>query len=135
MSLKVDTDEAEIEMCKRHKRYFEEAKAMGISAWREMHCKGPVDVQRDICMFKARYSVNLDISFICDTCLEEIRGIWYRCLHCIDMDLCANCYNSGQKPSEHLESLEFIELRLVKVKLNSLIEPFILFDLQTNSCF
>ena len=131
----MDTDEAEIETYKRHKGYFEEAKAMGIYAWKEMNCKGPVDVQRDINLFKARYSFNLDISFICDTCFEDIRGIWYRCLHCTDMDLCANCYNSGQKPSEHLESHEIIELRLVKVTLNSLIEPFVTFDLQTNPYF
>ena len=119
----MDTDEAEIETCNRHKRYFEEAKAMGYSAWSEMHCKGPVDVQWDICLFIARYSFNLGLSFICESCSEMIRGTWYRCLHCIDMDLCANCYESGQKPSEHLESHDVIELRLVKVTLNSLIEP------------
>ena len=131
----MDTDKAEIETYKRHKRYFEEAKVIGLSAWRKMHCNGQVDVYRDICLFQARYSFSLELSFMCDTCSEKIRGIWYRCLRCIDMDLCANCYNSGQKPSGHLEWHDIIELRLVKEKFNSLIEPFVLFDLQTNPCF
>ena len=112
----MDKEEAEIEMCKRHKRYFQEAKTIGTDVWRkENDNKGQVDAQRDINLFKARYSSNLKISFMCDGCSEEIIGRWYRCLHCVDMDQCANCFMSGRKPNEHLDCHEVIELRLVKL--------------------
>ena len=110
----VNTEEAEIEMCNRHKRYFQETKSIGTSAWCKNHyLKGKIDVQRDICLFLARYSSSLKIVFICDGCSMNIEGCWYRCLYCIDMDLCTKCYKSGKKRSEHLDSHEIIELRLV----------------------
>ena len=117
--LEVDIEEAEIEMCKRHKRYFEETKAIGAYAWNSKHVlKGEVDVQRDICLFKARYSSSIEIEFTCDGCSEKIQSGWYRCLHCIDFDLCTNCFKSGKTTSEHLDSHEIIELRLVKAISN-----------------
>ena len=131
----MEKEEAEIEMFNRHKRYFQEAKAIGTWAWREKHYyKGQVDVQRDISLFKARYSSSLKTVFICDGCSMDIGGRWYRCLHCIDMDLCTNCYDSGKKISEHLDSHEIIELRLVKAKSNFQGNESILFALQTNPC-
>ena len=129
----MDIEEAEVEMCKRHKRYFEETKLIGTSAWRKKHWrKGEIDVQRDICLFKARYSSSLKIEFICDGCSETIEGRWYRCLHCIDFDLCTNCYKNGKTTSEHLDSHNIIELRLVKTISNFQREEIVLFDLQAN---
>ena len=111
----MDMEEAEIEMCKRHKRYFEETKIIGTLAWRQKHLlKGETDVKRDICLFKARYSSSLKLVFICDGCSKNIEGRWYRCLHCIDFDLCTNCYKSVKTTSEHLDAHDIIELRLVK---------------------
>ena len=125
----MDIEEAEIEMCKRHERYFEETKVIGSSAWYKKHWrKGETDVQRDICLFQARYSSNLKLVFICDGCSDKIEGRWYRCLHCTDFDLCTNCYKSVKPTIEHLESHEIIELRLVKVISNSQGEEFVLFD-------
>lgn len=110
-------------MYKRHKGYFQEAKAIGIDAWCDQNrLKAQVDVQRDISLFIARYSANLEVVITCDGCSEKIRGRRYRCLHCIDMDLCINCYNSGRKPSEHLESHEVIDLRFVRSTSNFLAE-------------
>lgn len=104
-------------MCKRHNRYFEEVKAIGFAFWQYENVSiGQVDVQRDICLFVARYSSKLKLPFSCGGCFEIITGRWYRCLHCIDMDLCASCYNIGKKPSDHLHLHEVIELRLIKVK-------------------
>ena len=117
--LTVDIEEAELEMYKRHKRYFEEAKVMGTSTWKYMHdFKGDIDVQRDIFLFEARYSSSLKLRFICDECSEEIKNHWYRCLHCICMDLCTNCYKNEKSPSGHLDSHEFIYLRLVEATSN-----------------
>ena len=119
----MDIEEAEIEMCKRHKRYFEETK---ILVWRrEEWLKREIDVQRDICLFKARYSCSL---YICDGCSKNIEGRWYRCLHCIDFDLCTSCYKSVKATSEHLDAHEIIELRLVKVIGNFQRKKFIIID-------
>ena len=125
----MDIEEAEIEMCKRHKRYFEETKIIGSYPWTKKHwLKGEIDVQRDICLFKARYSSSLGVVFICDGCSENIECRLYRCLHCIDFDLCTNCYKSGKATSEHLDSHKIIELRLVKAISNFQRVEFVLFD-------
>ena len=115
----MDIEEAEIEMCNRHKRYFEDTKANESYAWRfKLWVKGEVDVQRDICLFKARYSSSLKLKFICGVCSKKIKGRWYRCLHCTDFNLCTNCYENGKTTSEHLDSHKIIELRFVKAILN-----------------
>ena len=115
IALKVDEEEAEIEMCRRHKRYFEDAKANGTNVWRRRNqFKEQVDIKRDIGLFLARYSSKLGVLSMYDGCLEEIRECWYKCLHCIDMNLCANYYKTGRKPREHLDFHEIIELRFVK---------------------
>ena len=125
----VDKEEAEIEMCKRHKRYFEETKIIGTFAWRQKHwLKGETDVQRDICLFKARYSSCLKLAFGCDGCFKNNEGRWYRCLHCIDFNLCINCYKSVKTTSEHLGAHEVIELRLVKFLSNFQGEKFVIID-------
>ena len=75
-------------MCKRHKGYFEETEVIGTYAWCKKHClKGEIDVQRDIGLFKARFSSSLKIVFKCDGCSDTIKDRWYRCLHCIDFNL------------------------------------------------
>ena len=121
----MDEEEAEIEMCRRHKRYFKEAKAVGTKVWRiRNQFKEHVDIKRDISLFVARYSSKLGVSFMCDGCLEEIRECWYKCLHCIDINLCANCYETGTKPNKHMDLHEVIELRLVKAILHFQTEQF-----------
>ena len=125
----MNIEEAEIEMCKRHKRYFEETNVIGSYAWCKKHwLKGEIDVQRDISLFKARYSSTLKLEFICSGCSEKIEDRWYRCLHCIDFDLCTSCCKSVKTTSEHLESHEIIELRLVRAISNFQLEEFVLFD-------
>ena len=112
----MDEEEDEIEMYRRHKRYFKEAKAIGIEFWRKHNqFIEQVDIKRDISLFVARYSSKLGVLFMCDECLPEIRSCWYKCLHCIDMNLCVNCYKTGRKTREHLNMHEIIELSFVKV--------------------
>ena len=106
-------------MYKRHKSYFEETKTIGVNAWLNRNLmKAQVDVQRDINLFMARYSNQIAFLVRCSECSKAIRGPRYRCMCCIDLELCSNCYTSGKKPSEHLEPHEVIELRLVKVTTN-----------------
>ena len=108
-------EEAEIEMCKRHNRYFEDTKGIGAFPLNRKHWfKEQVDLQRDISLFRVRYSHSLELKFHCNVCCNDIKSHWYRCIHCIDVNLCINCFKSGKTIWEHLDSHEVIELRLVK---------------------
>ena len=109
----MDKDDPEVEMYKRHNNYFEVTKVIGISALLNQNFLKvqDVDVQRDIHLFIARYSGHFKIGSTCDGCLEKIRGRWYKCLHCINIDLCTNCQSNGRKPRKHLDSHEVTELR------------------------
>lgn len=107
-----DDEEAELKMYERHKKFFNEAKNQSIDAWCNKNREGaPVDIQRDINLFIARYSADLDVVITCDGCQEQIQGRRHRCLNCIDMDLCSKCYNSSAKPDNHTEQHQVIDLR------------------------
>ena len=109
---KADEEEAELQTFERHKKFFQAAKSQGIDAWcEENREKAPVDIQRDINLFIARYSADLEVVITCDGCTENIKGRRYRCLNCVDMDLCSACYNSTVKPNEHNNQHEVIDLR------------------------
>lgn len=111
----MDIEEAEIEMCRRHKRYFEDTKGFGTFPLKRKHWfKEQVDVQRDISLFQARYSHSLKLKFYCNGCYNDIEQHWYRCMHCTDLNLCTSCFKSGKTTSQHLDSHEIIELRLVE---------------------
>ena len=102
-------------MCKRHKRYCEDTKGIGtFPLYRKHWFKEQVDVQRGISLFQARYSHSLELKFHCNGCSNDMKGLWYRCIHCIDVNLCTNWFKSGKTTSEHLDPHEIIELRLVK---------------------
>ena len=102
-------------MCKRHKRYCEDTKGIGtFPLYRKHWFKEQVDVQRGISLFQARYSHSLELKFHCNGCSNDMKGLWYRCIHCIDVNLYTNWFKSGKTTSEHLDSHEIIELRLVK---------------------
>ena len=107
-------EETELEMCKRHKRYFEEIKSIGIDVWKVQNSllAQAEDVQRDINLFISRYSDQFEIKRICGGCSENIEEERFRCLNCTDIDLCYNCYDGGIRPNEHLDSHEVIEFRL-----------------------
>lgn len=124
----MEDEEAEFEMYKRHMRYFEETKAIGTNSWRiQNQFKARADVKRDMNLFFERYSRKFKLSVTCSWCSEKIRGLWHRCFKCIDVALCDNCYNSGRKPNEHLDSHETIEFRLVKVASNFYTEQFVFY--------
>lgn len=44
-------------------------------------------------MFVARFCDLLDVEITCDGCGITLPGRRYRCVQCIDMDLCTTCYS------------------------------------------
>lgn len=62
-----DNGEAEIAMLDKHKQFFKEAKDQGIDTWCERNRgSAPLDIQRDINLFIARYSSDLEVVITCD---------------------------------------------------------------------
>ena len=62
-------------MYERHQQYFAEAKKMGINEWCNLHRQpAPFEKQRDINLFIARYSSDLEVVITCDGCQEKIKG-------------------------------------------------------------
>jgi len=105
-------EENELKMYNRHQKYFKEAKAMGINEWCNLHRQhAHVDKQRDINLFIARYSSDLEVVITCDGCQEKIKGSRNRCLNCVDMDLCAGCHRKGTKPNGHTDQHDVIDLK------------------------
>eukprot|EP00111_Clytia_hemisphaerica_P007029 TCONS_00020380-protein len=105
-------EENELRMYERHQKYFKEAKKMGINEWCNLHRQqAPFEKQRDINLFIARYSSDLDVVITCDGCQEKIKGSRFRCLECADMDLCSTCYRKESKPQGHIDSHDVIDLR------------------------
>ena len=43
-------------------------------------------------LFVARFSDILDVQITCDGCDITLSGRRYRCLNCLDVDLCNTCY-------------------------------------------
>ena len=48
--------------------------------------------------FIARYCSVLEVSITCDGCSAQIPGARYRCLDCVDVDLCGVCFSGGVMP-------------------------------------
>ena len=67
--------------------------------------------KRDAHLFLARDSRRLGIFSTCDGCKRELHGIQYRCLECIDMDLCIDCDEDGATTTGHASSHKMAELR------------------------
>jgi len=62
-------------------------------------------------MFVARFCDLLDVEVSCDGCGVTLPGRRYRCLQCVDMDLCATCYAGGVKPEgDHSDDHDMVHL-------------------------
>ncbi|XP_078346247.1 zinc finger ZZ-type and EF-hand domain-containing protein 1-like isoform X2 [Oculina patagonica] len=70
-----------------------------------------VDERRRMHLFVARFSDILDVTITCNGCDITLSGRRYRCLNCLDVDLCNTCYLNGVKPDGHLESHDVIDMR------------------------
>ncbi|XP_020601283.1 zinc finger ZZ-type and EF-hand domain-containing protein 1-like [Orbicella faveolata] len=64
-------------------------------------------------MFVARFQDQFPVQYQCDGCGVILSDIRYRCLNCIDVDFCYDCYTKRVKAEGHTENHEVIEMRLV----------------------
>uniref|UniRef100_A0A3B4AK77 Uncharacterized protein n=1 Tax=Periophthalmus magnuspinnatus TaxID=409849 RepID=A0A3B4AK77_9GOBI len=61
-------------------------------------------------MFIARYCDLLNVVISCDGCERMAPWHRYRCLQCMDMDLCKTCFLSGAKPEGHEDDHEMVNM-------------------------
>ena len=68
-------------------------------------------------MFIARYSDLLDTEVMCDACNSSLPGRRYRCLECVDVDLCIACFAGGimPLPGEHKEDHDLVQFVYVNI--------------------
>ena len=106
------TDETkEITMCKRHKSYFDAVQEITAEVWCELQQYESLNVIRDMNLFISRYSNHGEFKSKCDGCSEPLTWKKFRCLACLDLDLCESCYVNVKKPDGHLNTHKMIGLR------------------------
>ena len=106
------TDEIkEIEMCQRHKSYIDAVKEITVEVWCELQQYESLNAIRDMNLFMSRYSNHDEFNSKCDGCLEPLTSKKFRCLTCLDLDLCEICYINVKKPDGHLNTHRMIGLR------------------------
>ncbi|XP_020601284.1 zinc finger ZZ-type and EF-hand domain-containing protein 1-like [Orbicella faveolata] len=64
-------------------------------------------------LFVARFQDQFPARYACNGCRVKLSDIRYRCLNCIDVDFCSDCYTKRVKAEGHTENHEVIEMRLV----------------------
>ena len=108
----VNTDEEkEITMYRRHKRYLKDIKKVTSTIWCQHQQYESLDVIRDMTLFMSRYETCSGYVATCNECAAELPWEKYRCLECIDLDLCGGCHLSGKRPDGNLPTHQTISLR------------------------
>lgn len=105
-------EQQEREMCKRHKKYFEDAKRVIPGSWSQVRHYDSIKFNRDKKFFMARYVGQLTFNSTCDGCRKNLPWKKYRCLDCMDVDLCHSCYSMRRTPGAHQNSHNMVELRV-----------------------
>ncbi|XP_068674922.1 zinc finger ZZ-type and EF-hand domain-containing protein 1-like [Montipora foliosa] len=115
-------EKQELEQYEEGNKWLEEAKQNFDSWFSRLQSEVQTDHQRRIMhLFVARFSDILDVVITCDGCDITLSGRRYRCLDCLDVDLCNNCYTTGVKPEGHLETHNVIDMRFKCDECNSFI--------------
>ncbi|KAL5009613.1 hypothetical protein ScPMuIL_011918 [Solemya velum] len=99
---------AEYDQCMH---WFDECSKITFLVWYNKKEDASKDDKKSIQMFVARFCDLLDVEISCDGCGVTLPGRRYRCLQCVDMDLCATCYSGGVKPEgEHTDEHDIVHL-------------------------
>ncbi|KAJ7997345.1 hypothetical protein DPEC_G00228020 [Dallia pectoralis] len=72
--------------------------------------EGSMEDRRKMHMFIGRYCDLLNVVISCDGCERMAPWHRYRCLQCMDMDLCKTCFLSGAKPEGHEDDHEMVNM-------------------------
>ncbi|XP_020615974.1 zinc finger ZZ-type and EF-hand domain-containing protein 1-like isoform X2 [Orbicella faveolata] len=105
------SEQQELDHYEEGNTWLEEAKRDMSWVYRLQHEAQTVEERRRMHLFVARFSDILDVSITCNGCDVSLSGRRYRCLDCLDVDLCNSCYTNGMKPDGHLESHTVIDMR------------------------
>ncbi|BFZ03746.1 hypothetical protein BsWGS_06784 [Bradybaena similaris] len=102
-------EEDEIAEYEQSMKWYGEINANDINNWFSMK-EGTKEDKKTLKMFVARFSDVLDVEISCDGCGVTLPGRRYRCLQCMDMDLCNSCFSGGVEPEEHRDNHEIVHL-------------------------
>ncbi|XP_056141323.1 zinc finger ZZ-type and EF-hand domain-containing protein 1 isoform X2 [Lampris incognitus] len=105
------TEEDEIADYKKNQEWMDECVDGMFEKWYDkIDEEGSMEDRRKMHMFIARYCDLLNVVISCDGCERMAPWHRYRCLQCMDMDLCKTCFLSGAKPDGHEDDHEMVNM-------------------------
>ncbi|XP_061557820.1 zinc finger ZZ-type and EF-hand domain-containing protein 1 isoform X2 [Phycodurus eques] len=105
------TEEEEIADYKKNQEWMDECMdGMFEKFYDKIDEQDSVEDMRKMHMFIARYCDLLNVVISCDGCERMAPWHRYRCLQCMDMDLCKTCFLSGAKPEGHEDDHEMVNM-------------------------
>ncbi|KAK2828812.1 hypothetical protein Q5P01_019846 [Channa striata] len=105
------TEEDEIADYKKNQEWMDECMDGMFEKWYDkIDEEDSMEDRRKMHMFIARYCDLLNVVISCDGCERMAPWHRYRCLQCMDMDLCKTCFLSGAKPEGHEVDHEMVNM-------------------------
>ncbi|XP_077596261.1 zinc finger ZZ-type and EF-hand domain-containing protein 1 [Stigmatopora nigra] len=105
------TEEDEIADYKKNQEWMDECMDGMFEKWYDkIDEEDSTEDRRKMHMFIARYCDLLNVVISCDGCERMAPWHRYRCLQCMDMDLCKTCFLSGAKPEGHEDDHEMVNM-------------------------
>ncbi|KAM9728084.1 zinc finger ZZ-type and EF-hand domain-containing protein 1 [Menidia menidia] len=105
------TEEDEIADYKKNQEWMDECMDGMFEKWYDkIDEEESTEDKRKMHMFIARYCDLLNVVISCDGCERMAPWHRYRCLQCMDMDLCKTCFLSGAKPEGHEDDHEMVNM-------------------------
>uniref|UniRef100_A0A4W6ECV5 Zinc finger ZZ-type and EF-hand domain containing 1 n=1 Tax=Lates calcarifer TaxID=8187 RepID=A0A4W6ECV5_LATCA len=103
--------EDEIADYKKNQEWMDECMDGMFEKWYDkIEEEDSMEDRRKMHMFIARYCDLLNVVISCDGCERMAPWHRYRCLQCMDMDLCKTCFLSGAKPEGHEDDHEMVNM-------------------------
>ncbi|KAM9348292.1 zinc finger ZZ-type and EF-hand domain-containing protein 1 [Symphorus nematophorus] len=105
------TEDDEIADYKKNQEWMDECMDGMFEKWYDkIDEEDSMEDRRKMHMFIARYCDLLNVVISCDGCERMAPWHRYRCLQCMDMDLCKTCFLSGAKPEGHEDDHEMVNM-------------------------
>ncbi|XP_041807765.1 zinc finger ZZ-type and EF-hand domain-containing protein 1 [Chelmon rostratus] len=105
------TEEDEIADYKKNQEWMDDCMDGMFEKWYDkIDEEESMEDRRKMHMFIARYCDLLNVVISCDGCERMAPWHRYRCLQCMDMDLCKTCFLSGAKPEGHEDDHEMVNM-------------------------